>query len=94
MSEEFINLLKNFDRAIEKRQSGKFGKEDVKNIYNSATKVFDGEKQLGSHQIDQICEKWVALAEGKIDKPHALKKLKGTSRAEAIQSVLLSTVQQ
>lgn len=92
MSEEFNKLLKNFDKAIEKKEKGKFGKDDVKNIYSSASKVFDGETYLEPKQIEQIRDKWVTLAEGKIDKGNALKKLQGTSRAEAIQSVLLSTI--
>lgn len=90
MSEAFNQLVSSFDKAIQKKEKGKFGKEDVKDIYKSASKLFDGETYLEPQQVEKIRDKWVTLAEGRIDKGNAMKKLQGTSRAEAIQSVLLS----
>ncbi|MCP5508253.1 MAG: hypothetical protein H7A37_08165 [Chlamydiales bacterium] len=92
MSEEFDNLVKAFDKALQKKEKGSFGKSEVKEIYSAASTLFDGTIQLDQQQIEQIRDKWVKLAEGRIDKGNAMKKLQGTSRAEAIQSVLLSIV--
>lgn len=90
MSVEFNTLVKSFDSAIKKKEDGKFGKDDVKEIYKAASSLFDGETFLDQKQLEEIRDKWVKLAEGRIDKGNAMKKLQGTSRAEAIQSVLLS----
>lgn len=92
MSEEFNTLIKNFDKAIQKKEKGKFDKSDVKEIYKAASDLFDGEKQLDQKQKEQIRDRWVTLAPEKIDKGSAMAKLQGTSRAEAIQSVLLSSI--
>ena len=91
MPQEQVNkLLEAFDKAIEKKSDGKFSKEDVQQIYSAASTVFDGSYNLSPEQISQIRDRWVKLAEGVIDKGRAMKKLQGTSRAEAIQSVLNS----
>ncbi len=90
MHEDYDNLLKSFEKAIKKKEKNKFSKEDVKDIYKAASKLFDGTVILEQNQIEQIRNKWVRLAEGRIDNGNAMKKLQGTSRAEAIQSVLLS----
>ncbi len=90
MTQEYDHLLKCFDKAIEDKQSGRFAKDNVKQIYDAAHKVFDGEINLDQKQIMQVRDKWVKLAEGHIDKGRAMKKLQGTSRAEAIRSVLES----
>ncbi len=92
MSEQFTDLLKSFDKAIKNKEKGKFGKKDVKEIYSAASSLFDGETYLDPQQMEQIRDRWITLAEGKIDKSHAMAKLQGTSRAEAIQSVLLSSL--
>jgi len=88
MSQEFDSLIKAFDKAIKRKGEGKFGKSDINEIYESAKQVFDVGRDLAQDQIDKIRDKWVELAEGKIDKAGATKKLQGTSRAEAIRSVL------
>jgi len=88
MTQEFDDLLKAFDKAIKKRGEGKFGAKDIDEIYQAASKVFDVGRDLAPDQINKICVKWVELAEGKINKGGATKKLQGTSRAEAIRSVL------
>ncbi len=92
MSVEFNELLNSFDKGIKKKEEGKFGEEDVQNIYSAASKLFDGSTYLDQNQIIQIRDRWIQLAEGKIDKSKAMKKLQGTSRAEAIRSVLLSSL--
>ena len=88
MPQEFDDLLKAFDKAIKKKNEGKFGMEDIDEIYEAASKVFDVGRNLAQDQVDKIRDKWVELAEGRIDKSGATKKLQGTSRAEAIRSVL------
>lgn len=88
MPQEFDNLIKAFDKAIKKKSEKKFGKDDINEIYEAAKKVFDVGRDLAQDQVDKIRDKWVELAEGKIDKGGATKKLQGTSRAEAIRSVL------
>ncbi len=88
MSEEANKLLKAFDKAIQNKEKGKFGKEDINAIYEAAKETFDFRRDLDPALIDQIRDKWVKLAEGHIDKGGATKKLQGTSRAEAIRSVL------
>ena len=90
MSQELNDLVKSFEKAIKNKEDGKFGKDDVSAIYQSAHKVFDGRYNLSPAEMGQIRDLWVKLAEGKIDKGRAAKKLQGTSRAEAIQSVLSS----
>ena len=92
MLELYNDLLKSFDKAIEKKEANKFGKDDIAAIYSAASKLFDGTMDLEKNQLEQVCKKWVLLSDGKLTKSSALKKLQGTSRAEAIQSVLLSTV--
>lgn len=92
MSEAYNQLLNAFKKGIEKKEAGKFSKEDVKQIYKAASNLFDVDVNLDQSEIDQIRDKWVELAGGKIDKASATKKLQGTSRAEAIQSVLLSSL--
>jgi len=92
MTDEFNNLVQSFDQALQKKEKGKFKKDDVKKIYQAASKLFDGEVRLSSDQIEKIRDKWVELADGRIDKGNAMKKLQGTSRAEAMQSVLLSSL--
>jgi hypothetical protein len=92
MTEAYNNLLKKFDQAIQKKEANKFSKGDVKEIYAVASVLFDGSVYLEQAQLEQIRDKWVVLAAGKLDKGNAMKKLQGTSRAEAIQSVLLSTL--
>lgn len=92
MSEEYQQLLSSFDKAIKNKEAGKFAKSDVLEIYRAASTLFNGELSLNQQQLEQIRDRWVTLAEGKIDKNGAMKKLQGTSRAEAIQSVLLSSV--
>lgn len=92
MSEQYNDLLNSFKRALKNKEKGKFSRDDVKKIYQSASKLFDGEVHLEQSQLDQIRDKWVELADGKIDKGNAMKKLQGTSRAEAMQSVLLSSL--
>jgi len=92
MADAFNDLLKSFDRGIQKKADGKFGKEDVAEIFQAASNLFNVDIFLDQHQIEQIRDKWVKLAEGRIDKGNAMKKLQGTSRAEAIQSVLSSIV--
>ena len=92
MDEKFNNLLKSFDEALKKKEKNKFGKEDVKNIYAAASDLFDGTINLEQSQMEQIRDKWILLADGKLDKGNAMRKLQGTSRAEAIQSVLLSAL--
>ena len=88
MTQEFDNLLKAFDKAIKKKSEDKFGMEDINEIYEAASKVFDVGRDLAPDQINKIRDKWIELAEGQIDKSGATKKLQGTSRAEAIRSVL------
>jgi len=88
MPQEFDNLIKAFDKAIKNRDGDKFGMDDINAIYDAASKVFDVGRDLPQNQIDKIRDKWVELAEGKINKSGATKKLQGTSRAEAIRSVL------
>jgi hypothetical protein len=83
-------LLKAFDKAIKNKEKGKFGKDDINEIYEAANEAFDFQYDLSQDQIDKIRDKWVTLAEEKIDKSGATKKLQGTSRAEAIRSVLQS----
>ncbi len=90
MSETYHQLLQAFDKAIQKKAKGKFGKSEVKEIYKVASELFDVDVFLDQKQLEKIRDKWVELAEGKLDKASAMKKLQGTSRAEAIQSVLLS----
>lgn len=92
MSQAFNDLIKSFDKALADKEKGKFDKEDVKEIYEAAHVLFDGKVNLTQSQIEQIRDRWVKLAEGKIDKGGAIKKLHGTSRAEAIRSVLLSSL--
>ncbi len=92
MSEAYNKLLKSFTKGVEKRGEGKFDKNDVKEIYKAASSLFDVDVNLDPKQLEQIRDKWVELANGKIDKGNAMKKLQGTSRAEAIQSVLLSSL--
>lgn len=90
MSQAFDNLIKSFDKAIEKRAKDKFSQEDIDEIYQASKEAFDVRWDLDQSQIDQIRDKWVKLAEGHIDKAGATRKLQGTSRAEAIRSVLKS----
>ena len=90
MSQELNELLSSFEKAIEHKEMGKFCKDDVDAIYQSAHKVFDGRYDLSRDEVGKVRDLWVKLAEGKIDKGRATKKLQGTSRAEAIQSVLSS----
>lgn len=92
MHEEYSNLIKAFNKALKKKEKKQFSKADVKEIYSAASKLFDGSISLESNQIQDIRDKWVELADGKLDKGSAMKKLQGTSRAEAIQSVLLSSL--
>lgn len=92
MQAEYNNLLISFDKALQNKENKKFSKEDVKDIYASASKLFDGAIILEPSQMEKIRDKWVQLAEGRLDKGNAMKKLQGTSRAEAIQSVLLTTL--
>ena len=92
MSNSYQDLVKSFDEGIKKREKGKFSKEDVKEIYKAANDLFDVDVDLNRKQLEEIRDKWIALADGKIDKGNAMKKLQGTSRAEAIQSVLLSSL--
>ena len=92
MQEQYDSLLKSFDKALKKKEQKQFSKADVKEIYAAASNLFDGSITLTTNQIEQIQSKWVALADGKLDKSNAIKKLHGTSRAEAIQSVLLSAL--
>lgn len=92
MSEKYDNLVKSFKEGLKKREAKKFGKEDISKIYSAASDLFDGTVELQPNQIEQIRDLWVELADGKIDKGNAMKKLHGTSRAEAIRSVLESSV--
>ena len=92
MHEAYNKLLKSFDKAIEKKEDNKFSKEDVKDIYAAASQLFDGTITLEQSQIEQVRDKLIRLADGRLDKSNAMRKLQGTSRAEAIQSVLLSTL--
>lgn len=92
MSDQFNELLKSFEKAIKNKEAGSFGIDDVKTIHKAASGLFDGQAYLDDKQIERIRDMWVKLAEGRIDKGNAMKKLKGTSRAEAIQSVLMSIV--
>ncbi|MEC7839706.1 MAG: hypothetical protein VX777_06675 [Chlamydiota bacterium] len=92
MSEEYNAFLKSFKKALKKKEAGKFGVEDVKAIHKTARNLFDGETYLDQGQLCEIRDTWVQLADGKIDKASAMKKLQGTSRAEAIQSVLMSSL--
>lgn len=92
MPEGYNELLKSLKKGIEKRKEGKFEKDDVKEIYKAASTLFNVDVYLDPKQLEEIRDKWVELADGKIDKGNAMKKLQGTSRAEAIQSVLLSTL--
>ncbi len=92
MHEAYKNLLSSFDKAIQKKEDNKFNKEDVKDIYAAASQLFNGSIILEQNQIEQIRDRLIRLAEGRLDKSNAMKKLQGTSRAEAIQSVLLSTL--
>lgn len=92
MSDSYQDLVKSFEEGIKKREKGKFDKKDVKEIYKAASDLFDVDVDLNRKQLEEIRDKWIALADGKIDKGNAMKKLQGTSRAEAIQSVLLSSL--
>lgn len=92
MIEKFNNLLSSFDKALENKEKDKFGKEDVEKIFSAASELFDGAVNLDDKQIGQIRDRWVKLAEGRINNAGAMKKLQGTSRAQAIQSVLNSIV--
>ncbi|MCB1113706.1 MAG: hypothetical protein KDK62_03010 [Chlamydiia bacterium] len=92
MFEAFDKCLKSFDDALKKKEKGKFNKDDVKKIYEAAHELFDGRIELNNQQIHQLCDRWVEIAGDKLDKGAALRKLHGTSRAESIQSVLLSTL--
>ncbi len=92
MAGSFNELIAAFDEGIKKREKGKFSREDVKKIYSAASAFFDVEVSLNQNQLEQLRDRWIELADGKIDKGNAMKKLQGTSRAEAIQSVLLSSL--
>ncbi|GEM_PF-2402438 len=92
MSNSYNDLVKCFNEGIKKREKGNFDKDDVKAIYKAASDLFDVDVNLDRKQLEEIRDKWIALADGKIDKGNAMKKLQGTSRAEAIQSVLMSSI--
>ena len=64
MSEAYNNLLKKFDQAIQKKEADNFSKDDVKEIYAVASVLFDGSVYLEQKQLEQIRDKWVALAAG------------------------------
>lgn len=92
MTESFNKLIQSFENGIKKKEKGNFTKDDVKEIYKAAVQFFDVSRDLDPKQIEQIRDKWVQLAAGKLDKGGAMKKLQGTSRPDAIQSVLMSVV--
>ena len=86
----FQELIQAFESALKKKEKGSFTKDDVKQIYEKSRPAFD--QHINDVDLIKIRDKFVALAEGRIDKNSALKKLQGTSRPEAIQSVLLNCI--
>lgn len=90
MSAEMDALVAAFDHALARKQEGKFDNSDIQKIFDAANKLFAEGRPVDRADLIKIRDKWVALAEGKIDNARAMKKLQGTSRAEAIQSVLKS----
>jgi len=91
MSQQDVDqLLKAFKKAIEKKKDGKFGEADIQEIYAASDKVFDAQSFIDQAHIDKIRDHLLELAEGHIDKGAANRKMQGTSRAEAIRSVLKS----
>lgn len=92
MSVEFNTLMQSFDTAIKNKEQGKFSKEDVSKIYDASSHLFKDSRFVEDKQLMLIRDKLVALSDGVIDKGRAMKKLQGTSRAEAIKSVLDRTL--
>ena len=90
MTAEFNQLLSSFKKANQNKSDGKFGESDVNDIAQAARSFFQNDRDLSQSELEQIRDQWVALAEGRIDKGRAMKKLQGSSRAEAIEAVLRS----
>ncbi len=85
-------LIAAFDAALERKESNKYGKEDIDKIYGEASKLFDGDRQLEPSELEQLAKKFSDLTSGAINKGAAMKKLQGTSRAESMRGVLMNNL--
>lgn len=87
--DDFTNLIQLFDKAIENKKKGSFGKSDIEAIFHAAEDFFLKHRTyVDPKQLDKIRDKWLVLAEGRIDKAHVEKKLRSGDPAHAIRSVL------
>ncbi|MBB64617.1 MAG: hypothetical protein CMO81_06090 [Waddliaceae bacterium] len=92
MSQQYKELMDCLQAAIDAQKGDKLSKSDIKKVVYSAHNFFDGGHHVEQKQLEEIRDAWVELAEGKIDKARAMKKLQGTSRAEAMGSVLSNLI--
>lgn len=90
MTEGLNEILTLFDQAIKKKEKKSLGKSDIEKIHQSTVPFFQRHEHIPDDELIKLRDKWVELAGEKIDKGRAMKKLQGTSRAEAIHSVLIS----
>ncbi len=88
MEQDFEKLIQAFDKAIKKKEKGSFGKSEIKEIFEASQEFFNKHDYVDAKYLEKLRDKFVTLAEGRIDKAGAMKKLQGTSRPEAIRSVL------
>lgn len=87
--DDFTNLIQAFEKGIENKKKGTFGKADVDSIFHAAEEFFLKHRTyVDPKQLEKIRDKWLAIAEGRIDKAHIEKKLRGGDPAHAIRSVL------
>ena len=92
MTEGLGELLALFDQAIKKKEKNSLDKSDIEKIHQKAVPFFQKHEFIPDDELMKVRDKWVELAGEKIDKGRAMKKLQGTSRAEAIHSVLITIV--
>ncbi len=85
-------LMDAVDLGLKDKGADGFTQVDVDRIYEAANELFQTNIDLSQDDLNQVAKKLSDLTDGRVNKGTVMKKLQGTSRAEALRSVLVNAL--
>jgi len=85
-------LVDAVDLGLKDKGDQGFTQADIDRIYEAANQLFDSNIDLSMDDLNELSRKLSDLTDGKVNKGTVMKKLQGTSRADALRSVLANAL--